>query len=165
MLFMLPSRECQKEYNPITQAFTFKLSWSSLPKRSDLDKLELFTERKSLGTYEASNAFGVTVTVSKMSIKEISLAFVGNRIMYSIKYRFDVPVTPSEARESNMDIRCMVLFKTSSPYIVDYSQRLSPTIDFHFSSSLEGTAIVGSIKQLWIINQRNGKIYKKFKES
>ena len=165
MLFMLPSAGCQKKYNPDTQVFTFKLYHSTIPRSSEFNKLSLFTERKPLGSYEASNAFGVRVTVHEISIREISLAFVGVRLMFSIKYNFDASVTPSEARESNMDMRCMALFKTSSPYIFDYSHHITPTINLPSSISLQGTALVGTIKQLWIINQRNGKIYKKFKES
>jgi hypothetical protein len=166
MLFMLRPAQCQKEYNPNTQVFTFKLYSSTIPRSLEFNTLSILTEKKSLGNYEASNAFGVKVTVERISIRELSLAFVGVHLMRSIKYNFDVSVTSSEARESNMDIRCIALFKISSPYILDYSSGPStPTINSPSSISLQGTALVGTIRELWIINQRNGKIYKKFKES
>jgi hypothetical protein len=130
MLFILSSSACQKKYIPNNQVFDFKVYSSSFPKRSELDNLIIFTERESLGTYEASNAFGVRVMVDQSRTREISLAYLnGPRLMWSLKYSFEVSMTPSEARESDMDMRCIVLFKTSSPYILDYSKHFSPTID------------------------------------
>jgi hypothetical protein len=83
--FTLPesSYHCQKKYNPDTQRFSFGLSTSSyvssseLYKRygSNMSKVSIYTERNSLGSHEASNAFGAKVTVNQVSIKEITVSF------------------------------------------------------------------------------------------
>jgi hypothetical protein len=78
------------------------------------------------------------------------------------KYKFSVQVAPSEARESDKDMRCLVLFKPSAPYVIDYLETIAPTMDFPTSYSAKGTALFGKVEQLWIFNQRSGKIYTRF---
>ena len=168
--FILPesSHQCQKKYNPDAQRFSFRLyaspysSSSEIYKRYEYNRLKLsiFEERKSLGSYEASNAFGVKVTVNQGKIKEITLAFP---TPYPGKYEFSVQMAPSEARESDKDMGCLALFRPSSPYVIDYSAYISPTMDFPGSYSTEGTALHGRLEQLWIFNQRSGRIYTKVK--
>jgi hypothetical protein len=140
-----------------------------------MSKLSVFEEDKSLGNYEASNAFGVRATVEQMSTREISLAFPNEppgvpQTIYSkqyssfaSKFTFSVQATPSEARESDKDIRCLVLLNPYPQYVIDYLDYMSPKIDFHLSISIKGTALVGRIEQLWVFNQHSGKIYTKFK--
>jgi hypothetical protein len=168
--FILPesSPQCQKKYNPDAQWFSFRLYTSIYPPSSEIykryqynrSKLPIFEERKSLGSYEASNAFGVRATVTQGKIEEITLAFP---MPYPGKDEFSVQMAPSEARESDKDMRCLVMFRPSPPYVLDYSDYTTPTLDTPWSFSIKGTALFGRLEQLWIFNQRSGKIYTKVK--
>jgi|SoiMethySBSTD1v2_1073268.scaffolds.fasta_scaffold93348_5 hypothetical protein len=57
---------------------------------------------------------------------------------------------------------CATAFRPSPPYIVDYTDRITPTLHVPLAVSTEGTALFGQVEQLWIFNQRSGKIYVKF---
>lgn len=79
-LGLLPFKlDCSKEYNPDAQSFSFSIHAFSFPhltelhdsKLSKLVQLVIFQENKSLGTYIASNAYGVTRTVKKESEEDI----------------------------------------------------------------------------------------------
>ena len=116
--------QCQKKYNPDAQLFSFELSPQNFPKFSQAyklsgSKLSVFEKRQSLRSYEASNAYGATVTVTQESIREISLALSDepSKVLQLLRdaqysqlpprYKFRVPMASSEARESDKDIRCL----------------------------------------------------------
>jgi hypothetical protein len=172
--------QCHKRYNPEAQQFSFALSPSPYPSSLQPHKLSrsrlyIFNEQKNLGSYEASNAFGVTTIVSRYSTKEITLAVppVSSNVLELLrdeeyflskrKYYFSVQMASAEARESDKDIRCLALFRPYYPYVFDYSYRISPTINLPLSSSTTGTALLGRLEQLWVFNQRSGTIYTKIK--
>ena len=136
--------------------------------------MSVFEQRQSLGSYEASNAFGATVTVSRERIREIALALSDepSKVLQSLRdaqslalpprYKFRMPMAPSEARESDKDMRCLALFRPLPPYVLDYSESTTPTRVRPWDDSYQGTALFGQVEHLWVFNQHSGKIYVKF---
>src|SRR5262249_29467856 len=78
--FTLVEYVCQRTYKPETQQFVFTLTRDLTPSPSGFfkfttAKLPVFQEEQPSSTYEASNVFGVRMTITQYHRKEISLAF------------------------------------------------------------------------------------------
>jgi hypothetical protein len=185
---LVESYQCKKTYNPDAQQFAFTLSpeiTSSPPGlyKFTTAKVSVFKEEQPSSTDEASNAFGVRMTITQLNRKEISLAFLyelpdpynlaplrdEQKSLPRTKYTFSLPMAPSEARENDKDIRCLALFRPSPPYVYEYEDKRAPspdgvpTMKFPWVIATKGTALFGKLEQLWVFHQRSGKIYTKVK--
>jgi hypothetical protein len=178
-----------KTYDANNQAFKFNLmkiplnslDWPALRGSSSLTaaQIVLIRDRKTLGTYEGSNAFGAKRTITRFTDTNITIAFrpssylnkVGDDPQSIVKqgslpwgsYEFIVPLSSAEAREAAENISCLILFKPTFPYVLEYNDYDSPTIQSPYEIEIVGTALTGNFEQLWVFNQRTGKIYAKFK--
>jgi hypothetical protein len=172
------AKECHKHYDSNSESFEF----SMFPGRRTLllykfghhneRQLVLEGQNKLIGTYDGSNSFGVKRQVQRLSRTEISLVYPSGEsyepeILRSIRslvyYQFTVPMNSSEARQNANDLRCLVLFKPTFPYLADYKEYTSPKIDSPYEIDTRGIAMTGEFRQLWIYNYRTGNIFVKLK--
>ncbi len=169
-IFVMPKSINGTDFNPNYNAdkgwFEISVIFSSFDGYSKekfatdvkLSGLNLISELSDRGSYEASNAYGKSVTVSKLDKINYSLAF-GNLN----KYKLDVliPMSPDEARATKGDLTLAFVCKLNAPPFLEYDNHLDPKINFPYEVDNHFYLLNTSLLSVYVINSKTGKIYKK----
>lgn len=171
---------CQKKYASDKQSYEISIFphiGSTIKLNALHDKgtngLLLSEERKFLGTYVASNAFGVSKEISRYKISE---AVVGYRLSHGDGqtglgsarksridgYRFLAPIAPSTAREEENNIGCVIRIQFEKPYLVEYKRTITPTLSVPIEAEVEGVALIGKLAEIRVVNNKTYETYAVF---
>ncbi|MFL6672898.1 MAG: hypothetical protein ACJ8LG_06380 [Massilia sp.] len=118
---------------------------------------------KAHRSYQASNAYGKTVTVESTTYDTCGLAFSNVKYGSYVSSRIseEIIMSPEEARAAKGNIAIMYVGNLTSPFRVEFSDYLKPAIDSPREAAWGGDALVMNLSQIWLFNKETGKVYKK----
>lgn len=141
------------EYHDALRGFTFKVDADGPSGRQ----------------YQASNAFGASVTVTEIHSHHYMLTFWNDRLPRAIEnmrdrhdkglFKMVVPVPPAEAAQIGDDLVAIFVCKIMPPVMFSFDERRGPTLDFHYDSTVNTDALVVDIERVIFINGKTGKVY------
>ncbi|MBS7777672.1 hypothetical protein [Acidovorax sp. CCYZU-2555] len=109
--------------------------------------------------YQASNAYGATVTVTSRNFKTCAVAFtnLGHAAHESIDvYLSDVGA--DVARRAKAGVSFFYVGKLERPFIKAVYESSLPKIDFPFESHWTGDAVVIRLEQAWAVEAKTGEV-------
>lgn len=161
------------KYDADKQAYKIHLINSKMDDdyKSSLVGIEFAGDKKDGPSYNASNAFGVAVSVSSLETKGYVLGFSDETINESLKktrlnqfdrdFSLSIPMSPDEARELNNQVAVVFVSRLAAPPLLEYKTYFSPTIRTPIQASMQYSILYTVIEQLWVVNVKTGKIYAK----
>lgn len=150
--------ELQHEYGDVKHA-DFEDPWGD-----NVMSLDLVSERGPITEYEASNAYGKSVVVSKYSTTEYALLMMnvrGNTLCDNQTVSF--PVSPTIARELKDNLGMVVRFKVRRPYTATTHTRLEPKIDSPMDVFITTHNIVGRVEEAYLVDRRDRRVWATFR--
>lgn len=156
--YIFVKRGLYPKYNADSEKFEIKLYYESF--RNDLKGLMFTSERTALGSYEASNAYGKSVTVIKFKETSYSLGFDNlNSNNNSNEMAMTLPMKPEEARQVKDDLAVVIVCKIASPPTLEEDSHREPIIDSPLDIETHHSVLRVRITGLRIINLKTGLVY------
>ena len=183
LVFKMPF--CSHSYNAENQSFRISL----VPRIGESEpgwwNLNLVKNEQTTGTYAAQNAFGASARVEKVLRTEVDIRWqsirkppsVGQQpyLVNDYQYVVDVSVPSEQARAEEKDIACLIVFRPTLlysskdqgksawfPFLVNEVAHTPPTLRSPYDRTIERTVLIGVFEELWIVNERTGKVYARF---
>lgn len=131
----------------------------------DIQEMTLRSTRTPTGSYSASNAFGVSVQVTKGTISQTKLVLDQKDLSdenYSQTPIFKVPLTPDQARLFEIKPMFLIWADLKAPYLVTKHRRSGATIDNPNDFTFTDREWYVQIKCMFLIS--NNKIIGSLKE-
>jgi len=179
---------CAKKYDADQQKYTVGPSVFSIKQYEGIKEVDavalniktltLLTDNIKHDTYTGQNAYGAETQIKRTTSDIYALAFPiekspseamtrGSQYSnttpkYDLDYRsikFDVPMSPADARANDENIGCLFVFTIEAPYQLQFSDRERPTRDMPFDLSFSYYAVYGSLDVVAVINKADGKVY------
>ena len=153
------------------------------PEALKLRKLLLAGVNQKDDTYASQNAYGATVEVYRTVSDEYVLTFpagpenepssavvlhdsITSNLAPYVPYKhklyylqLSAKLSPADARASDKQLACLLVFSLSKPFIVRYKERKIPTRDSPFDTTSNGYALFGRLDQVAVFNKSTGELY------
>lgn len=151
---------------------TYSSRWFDGEKYHDIAKVYGGERNVRRSVYDASNAYGVSVSVTKKKRDAYYVAFDKQSVVEAgelpglsykeLSLRADVEMSGADARAQKDDIDVVYLYGVVRPYVGSHSEYEFPKIDWPFESEEKQTLVTASLKKFAVINVRAGLILKVF---
>ncbi|MFV7511508.1 hypothetical protein ACNPM2_03835 [Stenotrophomonas geniculata] len=151
---------------------TYSSRWFDGEEFHDIAKVYGGERNVRRSVYDASNAYGVSVSVTKTKRDAYYVAFDKQSVVEAgglpglshkeLSLRADVEMSGADARAQKDDIDVVYLYSVVRPYVGSHSEYEFPKIDWPFESEEKQTLVIASLKKLAVINVRTGLILKVF---
>lgn len=151
---------------------TYSGRWFDGEKHHEIAKVYGGERNVRKSVYDASNAYGVSLTVTKTKRDAYYVAFDKKAVVEAgrlpglsyetLSLSADVEMSGADARAQKDDIDVVYLYGAVSPYVGRHTDYEFPKIDWPFESEEKQTLVTASLKKLAVINVRSGLILKVF---
>lgn len=151
---------------------TYSSRWFDGEKYHDIAKVYGGERNVRRSVYDASNAYGVSLSVTKTKRDAYYVAFDKQSVVDAgklpglsykeLSLRADVEMSGADARAQKDDIDVVYLYGVVRPYVGSHAEYEFPKIDWPFESEEKQTLVTASLKKLAVINVRTGMILKVF---
>ncbi|HDS1821123.1 TPA: hypothetical protein QEM94_000464 [Stenotrophomonas maltophilia] len=151
---------------------TYSSRWFDGEKYHDIAKVYGGERNVHRSAYDANNAYGVSLSVTKKKRDAYYVAFDKQSVVDAgelpglsykeFSLRADVEMSGADARAQKDDIDVVYLYGVVRPYVGNHSEYEFPKIDWPFESEEKQTLVTASLKKLAVINVRTGMILKVF---
>ncbi len=151
---------------------TYSSRWFDGEKYHDIAKVYGGERNVHRSVYDANNAYGVSLSVTKKKRDAYYVAFDKQSVVDAgelpglsykeFSLRADVEMSGADARAQKDDIDVVYLYGVVRPYVGNHSEYEFPKIDWPFESEEKQTLVTASLKKLAVINVRTGMILKVF---
>jgi len=177
---------CSRSYNADTQSFRISLIPTIGESKSGLWHLDLARESKTTGKYAGQTAFGASAQVEKVLRQEVSIRWQFDSKPASVsrqeylgflyyQYVVEVAVPSEQARAETENIACLIVFRPTLlystkdqgksawlPFLLDEEEHTAPTFRAPYDTTTKRTVLIGQFDELWVVNERTGKVYARF---
>lgn len=151
---------------------TYSSRWFDGEKYHDIAKVYGGERNVRRSVYDASNAYGVSLSVTKTKRDAYYVAFDKQSVVDAgklpglsykeLSLRADVEMSGADARAQKDDIDVVYLYGVVRPYVGNHAEYEFPKIDWPYESEEKQTLVTASLKKLAVINVRTGMILKVF---
>lgn len=126
-------------------------------KSANWDSVVRFGEKER--RYQASNAFGATVTVTRRDIKTCAVAFTNWG--YAPHNTIDVvlrDVGSDVARRAKAGVSFLYIGTLQAPFVKEVYESTAPKMDWPLETHWTGDALVMKLEQAWAVEKKTGEV-------
>lgn len=171
MIFVSPVSKTPfmaKQYNADTGNFILSISAHTVKGKYRNFALRSYSMSRDR-TYQATNAYGATISVTESHQHYDMLAFEDNLLPDRIEsmrspldpgdFHVFVPIPPAEAEQVANDLEVVFVCESIPPVMLSFDDRIAPRLDFNYDVNTNVDALTVVIEQLLVINGKTGKVY------
>jgi hypothetical protein len=136
-------------------------------KISGIHSIGLKNVVENQGKYEASNAYGKTVTVEKTKFESYNIIEYNdnNFFMNGFSFKFKTSVDLARSYKQNGCLKLLFIGKIISPYTHQHFDSFKPTIDKPNEYINYDNYIYMNVQEIWLYDKISGIIYDKLKRT